>query len=125
MRMGSRMRSLGQSMQGGGGQDSLKKRNKLEDSITISFRYVNKAGNFTLDSSVSDVTARFPLKSTTLHLGNLGSAARSILFQPTPQSGFDQGMHAFDHLYRDWETDRKSTRLNSSHEFVSRMPSSA
>ena len=28
-------------------------------------------------------------------------------------------------LYRDWETDRKSTRLNSSHEFVSRMPSSA
>ena len=27
--------------------------------------------------------------------------------------------------YRDWETDRKSTRLNSSHEFVSRMPSSA
>ena len=29
------------------------------------------------------------------------------------------------HTYRDWETDRKSTRLNSSHEFVSRMPSSA
>ena len=28
-------------------------------------------------------------------------------------------------VYRDWETDRKSTRLNSSHEFVSRMPSSA
>ena len=27
--------------------------------------------------------------------------------------------------YRDWETDRKSTRLNSSHEFVTRMPSSA
>ena len=24
-----------------------------------------------------------------------------------------------------WEQDRKSTRLNSSHEFVSRMPSSA
>ena len=32
----------------------------------------------------------------------------------------DNGRH-----YRDWETDRKSTRLNSSHEFVSRMPSSA
>ena len=27
--------------------------------------------------------------------------------------------------YRDWETDRKSTRLNSSHEMPSRMPSSA
>ena len=36
---------------------------------------------------------------------------------------------AYDRLnttsYRDWETDRKSTRLNSSHEIPSRMPSSA
>ena len=33
----------------------------------------------------------------------------------------------FPHLtfYRDWETDRKSTRLNSSHSRASRMPSSA
>ena len=29
------------------------------------------------------------------------------------------------HAYRDWETDRKSTRLNSSHRSLSRMPSSA
>ena len=28
-------------------------------------------------------------------------------------------------MYRDWETDRKSTRLNSSHITRSRMPSSA
>ena len=27
--------------------------------------------------------------------------------------------------YRDWETDRKSTRLNSSHRSLTRMPSSA
>ena len=30
-----------------------------------------------------------------------------------------------DGVYRDWETDRKSTRLNSSHSRASRMPSSA
>ena len=30
-----------------------------------------------------------------------------------------------DKDYRDWETDRKSTRLNSSHSAKSRMPSSA
>ena len=30
-----------------------------------------------------------------------------------------------NHPYRDWETDRKSTRLNSSHITRSRMPSSA
>ena len=31
----------------------------------------------------------------------------------------------YDGTYRDWETDRKSTRLNSSHSAKSRMPSSA
>ena len=36
-----------------------------------------------------------------------------------------RGRNSDNKLYRDWETDRKSTRLNSSHEFVSRMPSSA
>ena len=35
-------------------------------------------------------------------------------------------LHDTEHTaYRDWETDRKSTRLNSSHEIPSRMPSSA
>ena len=34
-------------------------------------------------------------------------------------------MRAVLHGYRDWETDRKSTRLNSSHSAKSRMPSSA
>ena len=32
---------------------------------------------------------------------------------------------AIEQAYRDWETDRKSTRLNSSHSAKSRMPSSA
>ena len=33
--------------------------------------------------------------------------------------------HSGVDIYRDWETDRKSTRLNSSHSAKSRMPSSA
>ena len=37
-----------------------------------------------------------------------------------------QGLPEYEgHAYRDWETDRKSTRLNSSHRSLSRMPSSA
>ena len=42
--------------------------------------------------------------------GNITSAVLTGTFQPP---------------YRDWETDRKSTRLNSSHSRASRMPSSA
>ena len=37
---------------------------------------------------------------------------------------FDMNMYSWCR-YRDWETDRKSTRLNSSHSAKSRMPSSA
>ena len=41
-------------------------------------------------------------------------------------SEFGSPQSYFDTLeYRDWETDRKSTRLNSSHSAKSRMPSSA
>ena len=39
-----------------------------------------------------------------------------------PKTGEDIPITA---SYRDWETDRKSTRLNSSHLKLSRMPSSA
>ena len=39
---------------------------------------------------------------------------------------FDNDIANFDSDgYRDWETDRKSTRLNSSHRSLPRMPSSA
>ena len=39
--------------------------------------------------------------------------------------GSDKAVIIYWNGYRDWETDRKSTRLNSSHEIPSRMPSSA
>ena len=107
---GGRMRSLDQlgQMGGMGGgmmrgmnsgaatKDSLKRRDKMEDSITISYRYLNQPVSFLLDSTVDEFTKRFPLKSTTLNLGNLGGATRSLLFAPTMLPGFDAGFHAYD-----------------------------
>ena len=43
---------------------------------------------------------------------------------PTAQECTRKEKHQTEE-YRDWETDRKSTRLNSSHSAKSRMPSSA
>ena len=40
-------------------------------------------------------------------------------------TAFESIMSEYCGKYRDWETDRKSTRLNSSHSAKSRMPSSA
>ena len=45
--------------------------------------------------------------------------------QNTNNSGNDNTLNILADSYRDWETDRKSTRLNSSHRSLSRMPSSA
>ena len=47
---------------------------------------------------------------------NLIDKALEELSKPSTKTGW---------IYRDWETDRKSTRLNSSHSAKSRMPSSA
>ena len=58
-------------------------------------------------------------KTKTVHLENNYCCEYTISSQWEIENGLDNGD------YRDWETDRKSTRLNSSHRSLSRMPSSA
>ena len=100
--MGNSRQGMG-AMMGGENSDSLKRRDKNEDSITIFYRQLERLGTFKLDSSVADFAKRFPIKPTTVHLGNLGSASRSLLFSAPGQIGFDAGLHAYD-LYR-WTED--------------------
>ena len=88
--------SFGQRRMMGGETDSLRHRNKLEDSITISYRYLDSTQNYKLDSSIIDFTKRFPAPATNIYLGNIGNASRSLLFAPVLHSGFDPGFHAFD-----------------------------
>lgn len=96
MQMGNRLKNLGSSFSGGSGNDSLKHRDNSEDSITISFRYLDSTRNYRLDSTVGDFTRRFPLPGTSINLGNTGLATRSLLFSPELHAGFDPGFHAFD-----------------------------
>lgn len=90
----------------GGQSDSLRHRDKFEDSITISFRYLDSTGTYKLDSSIKDFYRRFPLPLTYVDLGNTGTASRSILFSPKLQAGFDPGFHAFDAYTWDLSTIR-------------------
>lgn len=94
----SNLQGMG-SMTGGQNTDSVKRRDKNEDSITIFYRLLDRWGPFKLDSSVSDFTRRFPISASTIHLGNLGSASRSLLFTAPAQIGLDPGLHAYD-LYQ-------------------------
>ncbi|MBM3414936.1 MAG: hypothetical protein FJY20_00535 [Bacteroidetes bacterium] len=95
-RIQQRVGGIRRSVGGTDTNDSLRRRNKHEDSITISFRYLDSTRNYWLDSSVNDFTRRYPVPATHIYLGNTGTASRSLLFSPVMQAGFDNGFHAFD-----------------------------
>lgn len=76
--------------------DSIHHRNKFEDSITISFHYLDSSRSYKLDTSILDFTTRFLIPASNIYLGNVGNASKSILFSPNLSPGWDPGFHAFD-----------------------------
>lgn len=96
--------------------DSLKKRNKLEDSITISYRLLNNPQKYLLDSSVSDYT-RFATQPHYITLGNNGAASKPILYTPTLTAGLSQGLLSYSaykwylHQVKCYTTTRPYTEL--------------
>lgn len=89
---------------GGGGRDSFERRDRFADSITIRYQYLDTPRTYTLDSNINDFYKRFPIPYTYHYLGNPGTAAQPILFQPQQPVGFDPGFHAFD-VYK-WSLER-------------------
>jgi len=79
---------------GGGGGDSLLKR--VDDSITISFRYLDSSRSQRFDTLLTDFNRFYPVPWYYKTLGNLGTAAESMIFSPNMQSGWDHGFHSFD-----------------------------
>ena len=78
------------------GNDSLKHRDALEDSITIYYRYFDSSRVRLIDSSINDFYSRFPVPYYYNTLGNLGQPATSLIFRPLLKPGFDAGFHAYD-----------------------------
>ena len=72
----------------------------------------------TVRVDVSDVYDWYKLGQ---HISNMKGLGKHDFGKGPPSTILSFG----DEKYRDWETDRKSTRLNSSHLKLSRMPSSA
>lgn len=80
----------------GGKLDSLAHRTGLEDSLTITFRYLDTTRYNRFDSNFADFTKRYPIPAHYLYLGNVGNAAKSLLFNPVTKAGWDPGFHAYD-----------------------------
>ncbi|HRE51269.1 MAG TPA: hypothetical protein PK339_07610 [Flavitalea sp.] len=96
---------MGGGMTGGGGRDSLMHRDAYADSITINFRFLDSSRLRKFDSSITDYSTKFPVPWHYIHLGNVGNAARSLIFTPMMKPGWDNGFHAFDiYTFKDHET---------------------
>ena len=77
-------------------QDSLQHRDRYADSITIFYRYYDSTRTRSLDSSINDYDKRGAVPYTYDNLGNMGTAARSLLFNPILKAGWDAGFHQYD-----------------------------
>jgi len=90
----NRLKGLGNRGGGGGSGDSLLKR--VDDSITINFRYLDSSRAQKFDTVLTDFNRFFPVPWQYKSLGNLGNATESMVFSPRMNSGWDHGFHAFD-----------------------------
>ena len=90
------------------------------ENTSIGFRVVWRV----ISSSGTTQTVNFSLQGISTPWAGSGSSNVVVRVRNTVR--YNSGSNAYyPGAYRDWETDRKSTRLNSSHSAKSRMPSSA
>lgn len=76
--------------------DTLQHRDPYADSITIFFKYFDSTKNHNLDIPLNDFSKRLGLPYYYNTLGNFGTAATSMIFNPFMKIGWDEGMHQFD-----------------------------
>ena len=75
---------------------TLKHRDQYADSITINYKFFDSSRIHSLDTILNDYRPYIPLPYTYNDLGNIGTAAYSLLFKPNMKAGFDAGFHAYD-----------------------------
>ncbi|MBX5439585.1 MAG: hypothetical protein IRZ29_08600 [Thermoflavifilum sp.] len=95
------MGNLGRSTSGS--SDSFHLEHRVNDTILISYHYLNDVVPHHLDSSINNFYKYFPLKASDVYLGNIGNPGYNLIFQPNLRAGWDAGFHALD-LYR-WPMD--------------------
>lgn len=86
----------GRNLTGSRGDSSFRRRDDLADSITIYYRFFDSSRTRFLDSTINNFFSRYPVPLTYTDLGNAGTAARSLIFNPQLNPGWNHGFHAFD-----------------------------
>ena len=86
----SRFRNMG----GQGGKDSLQHRK--DDTMSITYRFLDSSRLQKIDSEVYNFYLRYPLQPTYVDFGNIGTASHDLVFNPFMKPGWDGGWHAYD-----------------------------
>jgi hypothetical protein len=79
---------------GSGGKDSLQHRK--DDTINISYRFLDSSRLQKIDSEIYNFYLRYPLPRTYVDFGNIGTASHDLVFNPMMKPGWDGGWHAYD-----------------------------
>jgi hypothetical protein len=79
---------------GAGSKDSLQHRK--DDTMSITFRYLDSSRLQKIDSEVYNFYLRYPLQPSYVDFGNIGTASHDLIFNPFVQPGWDGGWHAYD-----------------------------
>ncbi len=94
IRVDNQGRPMGPNTTQGG--DSLKQRDRNEDSITIFYKMFDSSKVRFIDSSTGDFYVRFGLPFDHLYLNQYAGASKSAIFTPNTKSGYDPGFHGYD-----------------------------
>ena len=76
--------------------DTLGFEHRVDDTLTISYRYLDSTRRYPMDSSINDFDKYYSVPTAYQYLGNNGQAAFPLIFKPFNKVGWDAGFHAFD-----------------------------
>ncbi len=81
---------------GGGGKSTDSLQHRKDDTMSITYRYLDSSRLLKLDSEIYNFYLRYPLQPTYIDFGNIGTASNSLVFNPFIKPGWDGGWHAYD-----------------------------
>ncbi len=76
--------------------DTLGFEHRVDDTLTITYRYLDSTRRYPMDSSINDFDKYYSVPTSYQYLGNNGQAAFPLIFKPFNKPGWDAGFHAFD-----------------------------
>ena len=76
--------------------DTLTQKHRVNATVFITYRQLKDTRDQRLDSGFQDYTGDYPLAPDEVYLGNVGTPAYPIIFQPRLLPGWDPGVHVLD-----------------------------